>query len=132
MVFSLLDFPASITLQPIPDLMPRMEVCLNPGLFCLVLNTILRSVRQKTPSHYSLLQIPHWLRPLILTPSSHLVPPPRFHFFQSHTNITYVTAHRTCNLYSFHIWYSNAFTTFKTKPCPRQYLLQVQSATSLR
>ena len=47
MVFSVLDSPASITLQPIPELMPLMEVCLNPGLFCLVLNTTLRSVRQK-------------------------------------------------------------------------------------
>ena len=50
-----------------------------------------------TPSWYSLLHIPHWLWPLILTPSSHLVPPPRFYFLQSYTNIIYVklTTHKT-------------------------------------
>ena len=47
-------------------------------------------------------------------PSSHLVPPLRFHFFQSHTNIPYVTAHHTFNLYFFHIRCSNAVTTFET------------------
>ena len=36
-------------------------------------------------------------------PSTHLVPPLRFHFFQSHTNIPYATAHHTLNLYFFHI-----------------------------
>ena len=86
----------------------------------------------KTPSQYSPLHISHWLWPLILTPSSHLVPPPRFHLFQSHCNITYVTAHHTRNFYSFHIWYSNAVTTFETNPYPHQYHLQVHSATSLR
>ena len=32
----------------------------------------------------------------------------------------------------FHIWYSNAVTTFETNPYPQQYHLQVHSATSLR
>ena len=57
MVFSLPDFPTSITLQPISDLMPLMEVCLNPGLFCLVLSTGLQSVRQK--NSYPLFTAPH-------------------------------------------------------------------------
>ena len=45
-VFSLLDFPANVTLQPIPGLMLLTEVCLNPGLFCFVLHTTLWSVWQ--------------------------------------------------------------------------------------
>ena len=45
----------------------------------------------------------------------HLVPSPRFHFFQSHTKITYVTAHHTRNLYFFHIRCSNAVTTLNVK-----------------
>ena len=68
----------------------------------------------------------------IFIPSSHLVPPPRFHFFQSHTTITYVTTHHTHTLYFFHIWYSNAVTTFQTNPCQRQYHLQIHSTTSPR
>ena len=40
------DFPANITLQPIPGLKPLTEVCLSPGIFCLVLHTTLSSVHQ--------------------------------------------------------------------------------------
>ena len=46
MVFSPRDFPANVTLQPIPGLMLLTEICLNPGLQCLVLHTTLWSVRQ--------------------------------------------------------------------------------------
>ena len=43
-IFSLPDFPANITLQPILGLILLMEVCLNPSLFCFVMHTTLRSV----------------------------------------------------------------------------------------
>ena len=46
LVFSPPDVPANITLQPMPGLMPLTEVCLSPGLFCLVLHTTLQFVRQ--------------------------------------------------------------------------------------
>ena len=45
-VFSLPDFPANITLKPIPGLVLLTEICLNPGLFCFVLHTTLWSVHQ--------------------------------------------------------------------------------------
>ena len=57
---------------------------------------------------------------------------PRFHFFQSHTTITYATTHHTRTLYFFHIWYLNAVTTFETNPYPRQYHLQIHFVTSPR
>ena len=59
-------------------------------------------------------------------------PSPRFHFFQSHTTITYVTTHDIRNLYFFHIWHTNVVTTFETNSYPRQYYLQIYSATSTR
>ena len=109
------------------------QVYLNTS-FCLVLhNTLwpLHWINHQinlifTPPYASLVRAS---KPI---PSQHLVPPPRFHFFQPYTNITYVTSHHTRSLHSFHIQCSNALTTFETSPYPQQYHLQVHSATSLR
>ena len=59
-------------------------------------------------------------------PSSHLVPPPRFHFFQSHTNITYVIAHHRRKLYSFHMMFECRHNirnqpVSMTMPCPSSF-----------
>ena len=98
MVFSSPDFPTSITLQPLSDLLH---------------NTL-------WPVHRINHQI-HQIDSLCLTGSSLQTytlaapgPSLRFHFFESHTNIPYVTAHHTRNLYFFHIRCSNAVTTFET------------------
>ena len=138
MVFSSPDFPANITPQPLSALCSRRklvwtQVYLNTSFYLVLHNTL-------WPIH----RINHQIN-LIFTapyaslaraskpmPSPHLVRPPRFHFFQSHTNITYVTVHHTRSLYFFHIWCSNPVTTFDTSPYPQQYHLQVHSVTSLR
>ena len=57
--------------------------------------------------------------------------PPRFRFLSITYNYhlrhnspdTYVTFH-------FHIWYSNAVTTFQTNPYPQQYHFEVHSGTA--
>ena len=102
--------------------------------FCLVLHNTLWPVHQINHQINLILTAPYpsLVRASIPIPSSHLVPPARFHFFQSQTNITFVTAHHTRDLYSFHIWCSNAFTTFETSLHPQQYHLQVHSAILLR
>ena len=108
-----------------------IQVYLNTS-FCLVSHNTLRSVYQIKFQPIFTAPYPSLALASIPIPSSHLVPPSWFHFPQSHTNITYITAHHTGNSYSFHIWCSNAVTTFETSPYPQQYHLQVHSATSLR
>ena len=132
MVFSSPDFPGNITPQPLSDLMLSAKVYLNTS-FCLVLHNTLWSAHQ----------INHQINLIFTTPyaslarsskpvsSPHLVPPPRFHFFQSHPT-SHVTAHHTRNLYFLHIQCSNAATTFETSLYPQQYHLQVHFVTSLR
>ena len=109
------------------------QVYLNTS-FCLVLNNTVWSFHWINPQINLIFTVPYasltWASKL--TPSMHLVPPPRFHFFQSHNKITYVIAHHTRNLYFFHIRCSNTVTTFETSPNPQQYHLQVHSVTSLR
>ena len=84
MVFSSPDFPATITLQPIPGFMLLTKVCLNPRLFGRVLHTTLWSVHQIN------------FQPIFTAPS-HLVSPPRFHF-SNHIPISHtsqLTTHTT-------------------------------------
>ena len=125
------DFPVNITLQPLSGLMLSTKVYLNTS-FCLVLQNTLWSVHQINFQPIFTTPYPSLALASIPIPSSHLIPHPQFLSFQSHTNITYVTAHHTRNLYPFHIWCSNAVTTLKTNPYPQQHHLQVHSATSLR
>ena len=131
MTFFSPDFPDRITLQPLSGPMISTKVYLNASS-CLVLHNTLWSLHQTNFQLIFTTPYPSLALASILIPSSHLVPSPRFHFFQSHANITHVTAHHTCNLYSLHILCSNAVTTFKTNPYSQQYYLQVHSATSLR
>ena len=79
------------------------------------------------------LHVPHQFWPLIFTTSSYLIPPPRFRFLSTkyHYHLRHNSPH-THATFPFHIWYSNAVTTFDTNPYPQQYHLQVHSATSLR
>ena len=131
--FSSPDFPANITPQPLLDLMLSAKVYLNTS-FCLVLHNTLWPVHRINHQINFIFTTPHasLARASQPIPSPHLVPPPQFHFFQSHNNIIYVTAHHTRNLHSFHIQSSNAVTTFESSPYPQQYHLQVHSAISLR
>ena len=48
-----------------------------------------------------------------------------------HYHLRHVSPHMYAT-FLFHIWFSNAVTTFETNPYPQQYHLQVHSATSLR
>ena len=130
-VFSSPDFPANITLQPLSGLVFSTKVYLNTS-FCLALHNTLWSAHQINFQPIFSTPYPSLALASVPIPSSHLVPPPQFHFFQSHTNITYVTAYHTRNLYPFHIRCSNAVATFKINSYPQQYHLQVHSATSLR
>ena len=118
-------FLANITLQSIPGFIPLTEVCLNPGLFCLALHTTLWSVRKMNSkpiftAQYPIIDLAFNTYTLLTSSSS----PHSSIFFQSHTNITYVTAHHTRSSYSFYTWYSNAASTFETNPCPQQYHLK--------
>ena len=131
MVFFSPDFPASIILQPLLGPMLSTKVYLNTSFYLISHNT-LWSVHQINFQPIFTAPYPSLALALTPIPFSHLVPPPQFHFFQSRTNITYVTAHHTCNLYSFQIWCSSAVTTFETYLYPQQYHLQVHSAISLR
>ena len=131
MVFSSPDFPANITLQPLSGLMLSTKFYLNTSL-CFFIHNILWSVDEMNFQPIFTTPYPSLVLAFIAIPSSLLLHPPRFHFLQSHTNITYITAHHTGNLYSFHIWCSNVVATFETNPYPQQYHLHVHSATSLR
>ena len=131
MAFSSPDLPVNITLQPLSGLMLSTKVYLNTS-FWIVLHNTLWSVHQINFQPILTTPYPSLTLASIPIPSSCLVPHLQFHFFKSHTNITYVTAHHTRNLYPFHIWCSNAVTTFKTNLYPQQYHLQVHSTTSLR
>ena len=103
MVFSSPDFPANITLQPYQTLCSQRkfiwtQVYLNTS-FCLVLHNTLWPVHR----------INHQINLIFTTPyaslarsskpisSPHLVPPPRFHFFQSHpiSHTSQLTTHAT-------------------------------------
>ena len=102
MVFSSPDFPVNITPKTLSDLMLSAKVYLNTS-FCLVLHNTLWPVHQInhqinlifTAPHASLAQASKTI------PSTHLAPPPRFHFFQSrpishtsqfNTHATYISS----------------------------------------
>ena len=109
-----------------------MEIRLSPRINFAKTHTTAGFFPSYTRGQYSPLSVPHQPQPLIFTPSSHWVPPLRFHFFETHTTITYVTTNHTRTLYFLHIRYSNAVTIFETSPYLRQYHLQIHSATSPR
>ena len=77
------------------DLSYAFNGSLNPSIYFFIIHTTLLSFPLSdfhpifTPSYPTLASA------LTLTQFSHLVPPPRFHFFQSHTNITQVTTQAT-------------------------------------
>ena len=133
MVFSSPAFPANITPQSLSDLMLSGKVYLNTGL-CLVLHNTLSSVHQINHQINLILTAPY----ASLAGASKSIPSPQLGhsptvpLFPITSNITYVTAHHTRNLYFFHIRCSNAATTFETSPYPQQYHLQVHFVTSLR
>ena len=106
-----------------------IQVYLNTS-FCLVSHNTLQSVYQIKFQPIFTAPYPSLALASIPIPSSNLVPPPLFHFFQSYQyHIRHSSPHK---LFSFHIWCSNAVTTFETNPYPQQHHLQVHSATSLR
>ena len=109
-----------------------IEIRLGPRINFSKTHTATGFFPSYTPGQYSPFSVPYQLQLPIFTPSSHRVPPFRFHFFQAHTTITYVRTTHIQTLYFLHIWYSNAVTTFKTSPYSRQYHLQFHSATSPR
>ena len=104
MVFSSPDFPANIIPQPLSDLMLSAKVYLNTS-FCLVSHNTLWPLHRIdhqinlifTASYASMA----WASKPI--PSQHLVPSPRFHFFQSHpiSHTPQLTTHATyiCSIY---------------------------------
>ena len=125
MIFRSPDFPANITLKPLSGLMLSTKVYLNIS-FYLFLRHALWSVYQI--NFQPTFTTPYPLLALASTPipSSHLVPPPRFHFFQSHTNITYVIAHHRRKLYSFHMMFECRHNirnqpVSMTMPCPSSF-----------
>ena len=84
----------------------------------------------RTP-FYGLFPYTYQLWPLIFTTSSYLILPPRFRFLSitCHYHLRHNSPH-THSTFLFHIWYSNAVTTFETNPYPQQYHFQVHSATA--
>ena len=103
MVFSSPDFPANITPQPLSALcswrkLVWTQVYLNTSFYLVLHNTL-------WPIH----RINHQINLIFTTPyaslaraskpipSPHLVPPPRFHFFQSHpiSHKSQLTTHAT-------------------------------------
>ena len=85
MVFSSPDFPVNITPKTLSDLMLSAKVYLNTS-FCLVLHNTLWPVHQINHQINLIFTTPYasLARASKPIPSPHLVPPPRFHFFQSH------------------------------------------------
>ena len=85
MVFSSPDFPANIILQPLSDLILSAKVYLNTS-FCLVLHNTVWPVHRINHQINLVFIIPYASLAQASKPisSQHLVPPPRFHFFQSH------------------------------------------------
>ena len=85
MVFSSPNFPENITPQPQSDLMLSVKVYLNTS-FCLVLHNTLWPVHQINHQINLIFTTPYasLARASKTIPPLHLVPPPRFHFFQSH------------------------------------------------
>ena len=59
----------------------KRKFVLSECLFLHDIHTILWSLPLRTTVGYSPLHAPHQLWPLIFTPFSHLVPPPKFFFF---------------------------------------------------
>ena len=80
MVFSSPDFPADITLQPLPGLMLSTKVDLNTS-FCLVSHNTPWSVLQINFQPVFTTLYPSLALASIPIPSSHLVSLPQFHFF---------------------------------------------------
>ena len=81
-------------------------------------------------------------RPLILTPSSHMVFPSRLYFFHSRTNITYINPSHTQTLFFFpiygiriskqHLKLTCTHDNTITKLIPLHYSDRVASATPVR
>ena len=90
MVFSFQDFPASITLQPLSDMMLLAKVYLNTSLSEHKFLSCFTQHSMAYPPNYQHINLiftaPYaslgWASKPI--PSLYLVPPPRFHFFRSH------------------------------------------------
>ena len=96
-------------------------------------HTVSWSLPLWTPVSHPPFHVPHQLWPLIFTASSYLIPSPKFRFLSitHHYHLGHNSPH-THATFLFHIWYSNAITTFETNPYPHQYHFQVHSATSQR
>ena len=129
MVFCSPDFPANITLQSLSGLMLSTKVYLNKS-FCLVLHKTLWSVHQINFQPIFTTPYPSLALPSIPIPSSHLVPPPQFHF-SNHIPISHtsqLTTHATYILSIYGVRMPSQHT-FKTNLYPQQYHLQVHSTT---
>ena len=103
MVFSFPDFPANITPQPLSASCSRRklvwtQVYLNTS-FCLVLHNTLWPIHRINHQINLIFTAPYasLTRGSKPIPSSHLVSPPRFHFFQSHpiSHTSQLTTHAT-------------------------------------
>ena len=123
-VFSPLDVPANITLQPIPGLMPLTEVYLNPGLFCLVLHTTLWFVREMNSQQiitasYPTLALAFDTYILLTSSPSPMVPFfPISHMSQLTTHATYIPSIYGIPMPSQHLKSTriHSYTIFKFIP----------------